>query len=82
MQIMPLVGFYWKHGTQINAMIPKSNTAGQPSLLLDVATALAPVIKKHWPELNANGLTDDALSTLKEVLAPDTPLSLDPNSQS
>ena len=67
MNLMPLVGFYWKHGNQINSLIPKSGV-GQTSLLLDVATAMAPVIKKHWPQLNANGLTDDALSTLKEVL--------------
>ena len=70
MNLMPVVGFYWKHGSQINAMIPKSGTAGQSSLILDVATAMAPVIKKHWPQLNENGLCDDALSTLKEVLTP------------
>lgn len=69
MNLMPIVGFYWKHGNQINALIPKSGTAGQTSLLLDVAAALAPVIKKHWPQLNAEGLTDDALATLKEVLS-------------
>lgn len=73
MNFMPIGGFYWKHGTQINAMLPKSGTAGQSSLLLDVATALAPVIKKHWPELNVNNLTDDALQTLKDVLTP-TPI--------
>ncbi len=69
MNFMPLVGFYWKHGTQINAMIPKSG-AGQPSLVLDVAMAAVPIIKKHWPQLNTNNLCDDALAALKEVLTP------------
>jgi len=70
MNWMPLVGFYWKHGTQINAMVPKSGTGGQSSLILDIATAAVPVVKKHWPQLNANNLCDDALAALKEVLTP------------
>lgn len=70
MNWMPLVGFYWKHGAQINAMLPKSGTGAQSSLILDAATAMIPVVKKHWPWLNADGLCDDALSTLKEVLTP------------
>lgn len=70
MNWLPLVGFYWKHNAQISALLPKSGTANQSSLALDVATAMAPVIKKHWPQLNENGLCDDALSTLKEVLTP------------
>lgn len=70
MNFMPLVGFYWKHGNQINAMAAKTGTPGQSSLLLDLATALVPVAKKHWPELNASNLLDDGLQTLKEVLTP------------
>jgi hypothetical protein len=42
--------------------------AGNSSLLLDVATVLVPVIKKHWPELNANGLLDDTLSLLQQEI--------------
>ena len=68
MNFMPLVGFYWKHGTQINTMLAKGGN--QPSLVLDVATAMAPVIKKHFPQFNADNLCDDALATLKEVLTP------------
>lgn len=74
MNFMPIVGFYWKHGSQINAMVSKSGKPGEPSLLLDVATALAPVIKRHWPQINDNNLTDDALATLKEVLDPNIPV--------
>lgn len=70
MNFMPLVGFYWKHGTQINEMLAKSSTPGQSSLALDTVTAMAPVIKKRWPQLNANNLIDDAVQTLKEVLTP------------
>jgi len=75
MNIMPIVGFYWKHGQQINAMIPKSGTGAQSSLILDIAAAAVPVIKKHWPQLNANNLCDDALAALKEVLGAPVELS-------
>lgn len=68
MNFLPLAGFYWKHGTQIETMFAKGSS--DPSLFIDVATALEPIIKKHWPALNASGLLDDALSTLKEMLAP------------
>ena len=70
MNIMPWVGYYWKHGAQINALFTKTSDEGQSSLLLDIAAAAVPVIKKHWPELNANSLLDDALSTLRETIAP------------
>ena len=71
MNLMPLVGFYWRHGAQINAMIPKS--PDQPSPVLDLALALAPVIKKHWPQYNKDGLLDDGIETLRELLAPPGP---------
>lgn len=69
MNLMPLVGFYWKHGAQINALFAKGS-AGNSTLAVDAATALTPVIKKHWPQLNTDGLCDDALATLKDVLSP------------
>ena len=68
--IIPIAGFYFKHGSQISALLPKSSGPSQSSLLLDVADALAPVVKRHWPQLNANGLVDDAVKTLHEMFAP------------
>lgn len=74
MNIMPLVGFYWKHGTQIEAMFSSGSSPDGSHLILDVATALAPVIKKHWPKLNENNLLDDGVATLRELLAPPAPV--------
>lgn len=70
MNLMPLVGFYWKHGPRINTLMAANSGAGQSSLLLDVVTAMAPIVKKHWPQLNTDGLIDDGLATVKEVLGP------------
>jgi hypothetical protein len=70
MNIMPLVGFYWKHGSQIEAMFSGGSTPDGSHLLLDVASALAPVVKKHWPQLNADNLLDDGVATLRALLAP------------
>ena len=74
MNIMPLFGFYWKHGTQIEAMFAGGNSPDGSHLLLDLSAALAPVVKKHWPKLNDNNLLDDAVSTLRELLAPPAPV--------
>ena len=43
--------------------------------MLDVVTAIAPVVKKHWPALNENSLLDDALDTLRAMMAPDSTAS-------
>jgi hypothetical protein len=68
MRIIPLAEYYEKHSDQIEAMIPVAKP-GESSLLLDFATALVPIIKKHWPSLNANGLLDDTLDLLKQETA-------------
>ena len=70
MQILPILGFYMKHGSQIEALIDKGGSPGQSHLVLDFAQALVPVLKKNWPQLNDNGLLDDALSTLTTMLVP------------
>lgn len=73
MNIMPLVGFYWKHGSQIEAMFAKGNSPDGSHLVLDLVAALAPVVKKHWPKLNDNNLLDDGVTTLRELLADPPP---------
>ena len=78
MNLRPLLGFYWNHGTQIETMIADASSGGKGSgIITDVAEALAPVVKKHWPALNANNLIDDTISTLKAVLAPDPVQTVD-----
>ena len=74
MNIMPLVGYWWKHGSQIETMFSGGSSPDGSHLLLDVAAALAPVIKKHWPKLNENNLLDDGVATLRELLAPPAPV--------
>ena len=81
MNFRPLIGFYWKHGTQIEEMVAGGGTPGESSLILALAEANVPVIKRRWPALNANGLLDDALQTLRDMLAPDVAEIPDRNSQ-
>ncbi len=76
MNIMPAVGFWWKHGTQLQEMFA-GKSHGSP-LVLDVVTALQPVIKKHWPQYNQDNLLDDAVAMLREMMTP-PPLNIDPN---
>jgi hypothetical protein len=45
------------------------------AIVVELASAAAPLVKKHWPAYNANGLIDDALATLKEVLGQPDPSS-------
>lgn len=77
MNLRPLLGFFWKHGSQLQNLM-ESGAKPDGHLLIDVAAALTPVVKKHWPVLNENGLIDDGLSVMREVLAADSTISLPP----
>ena len=70
MNLIPIAGFYWKHGDEISARLPKTGAPGQPSLLLDLIDAVAPVIKKHFPGLNSHALIDDFVKTAHAVMDP------------
>jgi len=71
MQLLPLVGFYWRRNQQINRLVASGRGSDQSShIVLDIANAAAPLLKKYCPQLNEDGLLDDALNTLKEVLSP------------
>lgn len=71
MQLLPLVGFYWRRNQQISKLVDSGSHSDQSShLLLDIANAAVPILKKYKPDLNAEGLLDDVLNTLKEVLLP------------
>ena len=69
MQLLPIAGFYFKHGSQIESLMSKGGT-GDGHLISDLAAALAPVIKNHWPSLDENGLIDDAVELLRQMFAP------------
>lgn len=71
MQLLPLVGFYWRRNQEISALVASGHSSDQSShIVLDIAAAAVPLLKKYYPSLNKDGLLDDALNTLKEVLAP------------
>ena len=68
MNWLPLVGFYYRRHAQIQALLSKGS-AGKSSVVLDFVKANAPVIKKHWPEVNGDGLLDDVVATLEAVMS-------------
>lgn len=70
MNLLPLAEFLFKHGTQIGAMFSGGSGKGS-SFAVDLMNVVEPVIKKHFPELNANNLLDDARATLNAVVASD-----------
>ena len=61
MNYMPLLGFWMRRHEQISGMTTHSGGG------LALFEAVLPVIKKYWPDMNKNGILDDALATLKEV---------------
>lgn len=71
MNLMPLVGFYWRQHATLAKLFGGTGSAGSSKFILDMIDANAPVIKKRWPTYNENGLIDDAQKTLHEVLSPD-----------
>lgn len=71
MQVFPLLGFYLRRSSEIEALVDKG-ADGNSHLVLDLVNAAVPLLKKYYPALNEKGLLDDIASTLKEVLAPPT----------
>jgi hypothetical protein len=69
MQVIPLLEFYLKHRSQIEELASKPLAPGESSLVIDLVDALSPVVKKHYPASNAEGLLDDAVATLKAAMA-------------
>ena len=75
MNLLPLVGFYWRRSKDIEKLVSSGNSDdGSSHIVLDVLGAAAPLLKKYCPKLNENGLLDDAMETLKEVFAPPPPV--------
>lgn len=69
MQLLPLVGFYWRRNQQLDKLVAQGQS-GDSHIVVELAEAIVPLMKKYYPALNADGLLDDALTTLKDVLAP------------
>lgn len=67
MNFMPLVGFYWRQHQTLAALFHGGK--GQ-EVAFDLISALLPVVRKHLPTLNVNGLLDDFETTINEVLGP------------
>ena len=73
MNLEPLLGFWWRRSSQLREMFGQG--PDNSALILDAIAAALPFIKKHWPQYDKDGLLDDILATLKEVLAP--PVAVD-----
>lgn len=73
MKILPILGFYLKHSAQIEALVNSGTKSGGGHLMLDMVEANAPILKAQRPDLNANNLIDDAVSTLRDMLSDDAP---------
>ena len=67
MNFFPLVGFYYRRHAQLQALLSKGSP-GKSNIVLEFVKANAPIIKKHWPQVNENGLLDDAVATLEAVI--------------
>jgi hypothetical protein len=68
MQVMPLIGFYFRRSQEIEKLLD-SGASSDGHLVLDVLHAVVPLLKKYYPALNKAGLLDDVVTTLTEVLA-------------
>jgi hypothetical protein len=68
MQVMPLIGFYFRRSQEIEKLLD-SGASSDGHLALDVLHAALPLLKKYYPALNKDGLLDDVVTTLTEVLA-------------
>ncbi len=71
MNLLPLVGFYWRRHGELEALVARGHSVdGSTHVVLDIASAAVPLLKRYYPALNANGMLDDALVTLRQVLTP------------
>jgi hypothetical protein len=75
MQLLPLVGFYWRQNQTIAKLVGPSQSDKSSREAIDLAAAAVTFLKKYYPALNENNLLDDALNTLKEVLTPPPPIN-------
>ena len=72
---MSILMYFFKHGSQIQTLLEKGNTPGGSHLILELLNANLPLIKKTWPELNANGLLDDTIAMMKAQMTPQVDVS-------
>lgn len=67
MQLLPFLGFWFKHGSECEELLGGSLNPRSAVVLLEVLHALAPLAKREWPQRAE--LLDDLLATLEEALA-------------
>ena len=77
MQVLPLVGFYWRRSQQLDALLSQGQSSNS-HIVIDVANVVVPLLKKYYPAFNAGGLLDDALKTLQEMFVPDVQPTVPP----
>ena len=70
MQIMPVLKFWFAHGSQIEALAGQVGAKpGETPIIVSFAAAIMPFAKRAWPVLAQNNLGDDFVEMLKEAFA-------------
>ena len=73
MNIEPAIAWYWKHHVQFKEQLLSGPDTGVAELIVETVEALAPIFKKKYPWLNANGMVDDAVTALRAMISPIPP---------
>jgi hypothetical protein len=76
MQIMPVLKFWFAHGSQIEALAGQGGSKpGETHVIVSLVAAVMPFAKLAWPVLAQNNLGDDFVAMLRDALAttPATP---------
>lgn len=66
-KILLLGGFYLRRNQQIKKMLESGSN--NSDLLMEIVTQAMPILKKYYPQLNADGFLDDVYTTLQSLLA-------------
>ncbi len=64
MRIIPAIEFYARRHAQLNEIFKFHR--GVPAIL-EIARAVIPIVNRRWPNLNPEGLLEDALVTAEKV---------------
>lgn len=67
MNVRPLLVFWLKHGSQLDALEAKPEAAKGKSIAFDLLESGVTLAKKYAPSLNDNGMLDDLMTALKEA---------------
>lgn len=73
MRLWPLFSFYEKHSDDIKTLMSGVANPNASPLFMDLLKTAVEFVKRHWPQLNPNGVLDDAIVAFESAFAPDAP---------